>query len=146
MEEETSEKFQWLKFEMAFMTAALRLEHVTSFSFSVADPEKLAHLYQNDWQHAGTGWIHQVHVVVNQGLPAAAAVQVELLRVVVVAEVGIVVGQVVLQAGPRGGGVAAAVRNAVQQVAAVHVAPDTTGRRRGGDRNKGKRRRQWVEM
>lgn len=72
--------------------------------------------------------------------------QVELLRVVVVAEVGAVVGQVVLQAGPRGGGVAAAVRNAVQQVAAVHVAPDTTGSRRRGDRNKGKRRRQWVEM
>lgn len=55
--------------------------------------------------------------------------QVELLRVVVVAVVGAVVSQVVLQAGPRGGGVAAAERNAVQQVAAVHVAPDATGSR-----------------
>lgn len=72
--------------------------------------------------------------------------QVELLRVVVVAVVGAVVGQVVLQAGPRRGGVTAAERNAVQQVAAVHIAPDTTGGRRRGDRNRDKRRRQQVGM
>lgn len=59
--------------------------------------------------------------------------QVELLCVVVIAVVGAVVGQVVLQTGARGSGVAAAERNAIQQVAAIHVAPDTTGSRvRGG--------------
>lgn len=55
--------------------------------------------------------------------------QVELLCVVVVAVVGVVVGQVVLQAGARGCGVAAAERNAIQQVTAIHVAPDSTGSR-----------------
>lgn len=48
---------------------------------------------------------------------------------VVVAVVGAVVCQVVLQAGPRGGGVTAAERNAIQQVTVVHVTPDTTGMR-----------------
>lgn len=50
---------------------------------------------------------------------------------VVVAVVGAVICQVVLQAGPRGGGVTAAEGNAVQQVAAVHITPDTTAKRRG---------------
>lgn len=49
---------------------------------------------------------------------------------VVVAVVGAVVCQAVLQAGPRGDGVTAAERNAVQQIAAVHVTPDTTGTRK----------------
>lgn len=53
---------------------------------------------------------------------------------VVVAVVGIVVCQVVLQAGARGGGVTAAERNGVQQVTAVHVAPDSTGKTGNRDR------------
>lgn len=55
----------------------------------------------------------------------------------VVAVVGAVVCQVVLQAGPRGGGVTAAERNAVQQVTAVHVTPDTTGTRKTKERKAG---------
>lgn len=58
---------------------------------------------------------------------------------VVVAVVGAVVCQVVLQAGPRGGGVTAAERNAVQQVTAVHVTPDATGtRKKKGEKSKTK--------
>lgn len=53
---------------------------------------------------------------------------------VVVAVVGAVVCQVVLQAGPRGGGVTAAERNAIQQVTVVHVTPDTTGMRKTKER------------
>lgn len=45
----------------------------------------------------------------------------------VVAVVGIVVRQVVLQAGARGGRVTAAERNAIQQVTAVYITPDPTG-------------------
>lgn len=52
---------------------------------------------------------------------------------VFVAEVGVVICQVVPQAGARGGGVTAAERNAIQQVTAVHVTPDSTGDRGGSD-------------
>lgn len=50
---------------------------------------------------------------------------------VFIAVVGAIIHQVVLQAGARGGGVTAAERNAIQQVTAVHVTPDTTGNRAG---------------
>lgn len=42
----------------------------------------------------------------------------------------------VLQAGTRGGGVTAAVRNGIQQVTTVHVTPDTTRERGGRDGEK----------
>lgn len=89
----------------------------------------MAHLYYDDGQHTGASWIHQTHVVVSQSLPAALGVQVELFCLVVVVVVGSVVGQVVLQAGPRGGGVAAAERNSIHQVSSIHITPDTTGDR-----------------
>lgn len=88
------------------------------------------HLYQDDREDARACRVHQAHVIFDQGLSAAASEQVELFCVVVVAVVGAVICQVVLQAGPRGGGVTAAERNAIQQVTAVHVAPDTTAKRR----------------
>lgn len=50
---------------------------------------------------------------------------------VLVVEVSVVICQVVPQAGARGGRVTAAEGNAVQQVTAIHVTPDTTG---GGNR------------
>ena len=50
--------------------------------------------------------------------------------------VGVVVQQVVLQAGSRGAGVTAAEGDAVHQVAPVNVAPDTTGRNRGAARGR----------
>lgn len=93
-------------------------------------------LYEDDRQDAVARRVHQAHVILDQRLSAAAREQVELFRVVVVAVVGAVVCQVVLQAGPRGGGVTAAERNAVQQVAAVHVTPDTTATRKHGGENK----------
>lgn len=87
-------------------------------------------LYEDDRQDAVARRVHQAHVIFDQSLSAAASEQVELFRVVVVAVVGAVICQVVLQAGPRGGGVTAAERNAVQQVTAVHVTPDTTATRK----------------
>lgn len=53
---------------------------------------------------------------------------------VVIAVMGVVIRQVVLQAGARGGRVTAAERNAIQQVTAVHITPDTAGNRGGGGR------------
>ena len=60
---------------------------------------------------------------------------------VLVVEVSVVIRQVVPQAGPRGGRVTAAEGNAVQQVTAVHVTPDTTGDGLGrlGEDGKGRR-------
>ncbi len=96
-----------------------------------------SHLYQDDWQHTRTCRVHQFHVVVDQSLPAAADVQVELLCLVVVAEMGGVIRQAVLQAGARGGGVTAAERDTIQQVTSIHVTPDTAGDRggKGGGEN-----------
>lgn len=64
--------------------------------------------------------------------------QVELLCLVLVVVVSVVVHQAILQAGPRGGRVAAAERNAVQQVTAVHIAPNAAAgevRRDSGKRD-----------
>lgn len=97
--------------------------------------ESHSYLYQDDRQHTGTCRIHHVHVVVDQSLPTAAAVQVELLCMEVVAVVGVVICQVVLQAGARGGWVTAAEGDAIQQVTAVHVTTDTAGKR-GGRRDR----------
>lgn len=53
----------------------------------------------------------------------------------VVAVVGAVICQVVLQAGARGGGVTTAEGDTIQQVTAVHVTTDTAGNR-GGRRDR----------
>ena len=45
-----------------------------------------------------------------------------------VAEMGGVVGQLVLDAGSRGAGVAATKRDTVQQVASIHIAFDAAAR------------------
>lgn len=45
--------------------------------------------------------IHEVAVIAQQGGPAATQPQVELLRLVIVAVVRRVVGELVLDAGPR---------------------------------------------
>lgn len=55
---------------------------------------------------------------------------VELLRVVVVAVVGSVVGHLVLDAGSGGAGVTAAERDPIHQILAVHVAPKAAKRMR----------------
>ena len=64
--------------------------------------------------------------MLQQHLSAAPRPQVEAVRLVAVAEVGRVVGELVLDAGPRREGVTAAERNAVHQVLALHVAPQAT--------------------
>lgn len=81
---------------------------------------------------------HHAAVVVQEGFPAAAAPEVELLRLVVVAVVSRVVGDLVLDAGSRGAGVAAAERDAVHQVPSVHVAFDPT-------MDKGRRQRECTQ-
>ena len=88
------------------------------------------HLQQEDRQHPGADAVHQAHVVADQGLAAAAVVQVELLGLVLVVVVGRVVGQPVLDAGPRGAGVAAAEGDPVHQIAPVYIAPDATAGQR----------------
>jgi len=64
---------------------------------------------------------------------------------VVIVEVGVVICQVVPQAGARGGGVTAAERNAVQQVTVVHVTPDTTEDRGGRNMERTDDRNQLEE-
>ena len=87
----------------------------------------VTHLYKYDGQHPGTNVVHHAHVVGNQSLPTATAVEIELFWLVLVVIVGVVIQQVVLQAGARGGGVTAAEGDAVHQVAAVHVASYAAG-------------------
>lgn len=55
---------------------------------------------------------------------------VELLSAVVVVVVGGIIGQVMLDAGPRGPGVTAAEWDAVHQELPLHVTEDTTARQR----------------
>lgn len=89
------------------------------------------YLKEPDEEDDGTHGAHHAAVVVQQSLPAAAAPQVELLGLVVVAVVGRVVGDLVLDAGPGRAGVAAAEGDAVHQVPPVHVAFDpATGKGR----------------
>lgn len=87
----------------------------------------VTHLYKYDGQHSWTNGVHHSHVVGDQSLPTATAVEIELFWLVLVIKVGVVIQQVVLKAGARGAGVTAAEGNTVHQVAAVHVASYTTG-------------------
>lgn len=73
---------------------------------------------------------HHAAEVREEGLAAAPGPDVELLNAVVVVVVGGVIGQVVLDAGPRGPGVTAAERDTVHQVLPLHVTEDTTAGQR----------------
>lgn len=102
-------------------------------------------LQQRDQHHQGSDGIHHPSVVGQHGFAAAAPPHVELLRVVVVAVVGAVVGHLALDAGSGGAGVTAAERDSVHQILAVHVAPNAAKRMRQSvklescyDRMKGK--------
>ena len=94
------------------------------------------YLQEDGEDDQGSDAVHDAAVVRHQGLPTASRPDVELLDAVVVVVVGRVVGQVVLEAGPWRAGVTAAEGDAVHQVAAVNVAPDTTGRNRGAARGR----------
>lgn len=95
-----------------------------------------SHLQTDDEEEEGSDAVHHAPVVGDEGLAAAAGPDVELLRVVVVVVVGRVVGQVVLDAGAWGAGVAAAEGDAVHQILPLHVAQDTTGVGGGGQNGK----------
>ena len=86
-----------------------------------------AYLKKPDEERHSAHGIHEVAVVAQQGDPAAAHPQVELLRLVVVAVVCRVVGELVLDTGPWRAGVAAAEGDSIHQVPPIHVALDTTG-------------------
>lgn len=81
------------------------------------------HLKQPGDEDGETDGLHDVGVVLQKGLAAAFHPQVQDLRLVLVVEVGRVVVDVLLNAGTRWEGVAAAERNAVHQVPPLDVAP-----------------------
>lgn len=89
------------------------------------------YLEKPDEEDDDTHGAHHAAVVVQEGFPAATAPEVELLRLVVVAVVSRVVGDLVLDAGPRGAGVTAAEGDAINQVPSIHVAFDSTACRQG---------------
>lgn len=60
-----------------------------------------AYLKEPDKECRGAYGVHEVAVVAQQGGPAATKPQVELFRLVVIAVVRRVVGELVLDAGPR---------------------------------------------
>lgn len=89
------------------------------------------YLKKPDKEDNSTHGAHHAAVVVQEGFPAATAPEVELLRLVVVAVVSRVVGDLVLDAGPRGAGVAAAEGDTINQVPSINVAFDSTACRQG---------------
>lgn len=74
--------------------------------------------------------VHHATEVGEEGLAAAPGPDVQLLDAVVIVIVGGVIGQVVLDAGPRGPGITAAERDAVHQVLPLHVTEDTAAGQR----------------
>lgn len=89
------------------------------------------YLEKPDEEDDDTHGAHHAAVVVQEGFPAATAPEVELFCLVVVAVVSRVVGDLVLDAGPRGAGVTAAEGDAINQVPSIHVAFDSTACRQG---------------
>lgn len=81
------------------------------------------YLKQPDEEHSEADGLHDAGVVVQQGLTAASPPEVQLLALLVIVEVGGIVAELLLDAGPRGQGAAAAEGNAVHQVPALHVTP-----------------------
>lgn len=94
-----------------------------------------AYLKEPDKERDGTHGVHEATVVAQQGCPAAAHPQVELLSLVVIAVVCRVVGELVLDAGPWRAGVAAAEGDAIHQIPPVHIALDATGEERQLERD-----------
>lgn len=83
----------------------------------------MQYLKQPDEEHGEADGLHDAGVVVHQRLPAAPPPQVQLLALLVIVEVGRAVAELLLDAGPRGQGAAAAEGDAVHQVTPVHVIP-----------------------
>lgn len=92
-------------------------------SFHPNIPTLASHLKQPGDEDRQADGLRDVGVVVQQRLATASHPQVQHLRLVLVVEVGRVVGELLLDAGPRREGVAAAEGDAVHQELALHVAP-----------------------
>lgn len=89
-----------------------------------------SYLEEDGGDDEGPDAVHHTAVVGEEGLAAAPDPDVELLGTMVVVIVGGVIGQVMLDAGPRGSGVTAAERDAVHQELPFHVTEDTTAGQR----------------
>lgn len=96
-----------------------RVTLTATLNYVSVDP----YLEQPDEQHGEADGLHDAGVVVHQRLPAAPPPQVLLLALLVVVEVGGAVAELLLDAGPRGRGAAAAEGDAIHQVTPVHVTP-----------------------
>lgn len=88
------------------------------------------HLEEPDGDDDDGDGLHDVGVVLEQGLAAALLPNVEFLCLVVIVVVGRVVGDLVLDAGPRRVHVTAAEGHAVHQVLAPDVVSQTAGEQR----------------
>lgn len=84
----------------------------------------LQYLEHPDEEHGEADGGPDAGVVLHQGLAAAPGPQVEPLAQTVVVEVSRGVADLLLDAGPRREGAAAAEGNLVHQVPAAHVAPE----------------------
>lgn len=88
----------------------------------------LQYLKQPDEEHSEADGLHDVGVVVQQGLSTASPPQVQLLALLVIVEVGWAVADLVLDAGSRWESVAAAEGNSVYQILSLHITPQTATR------------------
>lgn len=88
------------------------------------------HLKHPDEQHHEADGLQDAGVVLQHGLPAASPPQAELLARPVGAEVSRDAAKLLLDAGPRREGAAAAEGNLLHQVLPSHVAPEPPGRQR----------------
>lgn len=96
--------------------------HMQHDSFNVTIPSLLSpHLKQPGDEDREANGLHDVGVVLQQGLAAAFHPQVQHLGLVLVVEVSRVVGDLALNAGPGREGVAAAEGDAVHQVLPLNI-------------------------
>ena len=79
------------------------------------------HLKQPGDEDCEADGLHDVGVVLQQRLSTAFHPQVQLLRLILVVEVSGVVGDLLLDAGPGGEGVAAAEGDSIHQVLPLHI-------------------------
>lgn len=91
----------------------------------------LQYLKQPDEEHDEANGLHDARVVVHQCLLAAPPPQVQLVALLVVVVVSRAIAELLLDAGPRGKGAAAAEGNSVHQELPVHVTPKAAAEKRG---------------
>lgn len=95
----------------------------------ICGPQGLQYLKEPDEEHRQADGLHDAGVVVQQRLSAAPPPQVQLLALLVVVEMGRAVADLLLDAGSRGQGAAAAEGDAVHQVLPVDITPQAAAGR-----------------